>query len=212
MDIVKYVLAIALSASAGDALAQKENYKHMGERPASGQISTPYYTFSYVSPSETYQSITWNAYSDKKEKRNTVLVTGLSGYDTYALSVLYKGQAKEGQSLIDVAKENYPSAAFSVEENPACATIPTDKPFPLSGRMLVFLAICVDEASKSTYEINISWQSLILAMKSLDTVVEQSNQCAADKLKDPAVRCPDYIGAYSASYKTFLSSFSMSGK
>jgi hypothetical protein len=194
------------------ATAGPENYKHIGERLASGQIETPYYSFQYSPPSETYGVITWDAYRDKTEKRNTVMVIGLRGYDTYALSVLYKGQATPAQGALDAAKQQYPSGSFTAGPNPSCVNTPLDRPFQLDGRMLNFLAICVDKETSSIYELSISWQSLILAMKSLDTVASESESCVASKAQDPSARCPDYIGTYAGSYRTFLTSFHPSGK
>ncbi|KRA75667.1 hypothetical protein ASD78_06755 [Lysobacter sp. Root667] len=209
----KWLCAIALLAASANAAAQTENYKHVGSRSPAGQLDKDYYAFSYIAPSSTYGDIEWEEYRDKKEKRNTVMVIGLSGYDTYALSVLYKGKSEAGQSVLDAAKQRYPSANFAVTDlNPGCATTPVDKPFALDGRMLTFLAVCVDERSRAVYELGISWRSLILAMKSLDRVAEESEACAEQKRNDPQARCPDYLGAYSAAYRKALGSFAMKGK
>lgn len=181
MDIRKYVVAVIGLAFATASFAGAENYKHLGERPASGRVKTAYYSFEYTAPSETYSSITWNAYRDKSEKRNEVMVIGLSGYDTYALSVLYKGRAETGQSVLEVAKKQYSSLSFGAGPNPACVNTPLERPFQLDGRMLNFLAICVDSGSNAIYELSISWQSLMLAMQSLDAVAKESDECAAAK-------------------------------
>lgn len=212
MQIRQYLLAIAALAFAAPCLAGTENYKHLGSRPASGSVETPDYRFQYAAPSETYETISWEAYRDKTEKRNSVMVIGLSGYDTYALSVLYKGRARSGQAALGVAQEMYPSLAFAAGPNPACANTSLERPFELSGRMLNFMALCLDDATGSIYELSISWQSLILAMRSVDTLVAESGECAASKARDPATRCPDYIGTYARAYRTFLSSFAASGK
>lgn len=209
----KHLCALALLAASATATAQTENYKHVGSLKSAGQLDQDYYAFSYLAPSDTYAGIEWERYRDKKEKRNTVMVIGLSGYDTYALSVLYKGQSDAGRTALDEAKQRYPSAEFAVTElNSACATTPTDKPFALDGRMYTFLAVCVDERSRAVYEVGISWRSLILAMKSLDRVAEESTACAEQKHNDPQARCPDYLGTYSAAYRKVLSTFSMKGK
>lgn len=212
MAILKCALAVAACMVAANASAGTEDYKHLGERPPAGQVSTEYYRFDYASPSTTYANIEWNAYRDKKEKRNTVMVVGLSGYDTYALSVLYQGTAPDGKDALGVAQAKYPSLTFAPSDNPACVTTATERPFQLTERMIGFMAMCVDGKTRAVYELNLSWQSLILLMKSLDGVVAESAKCAADKQKDPATRCPDQISPYVASYRTLLSSFALTGK
>ncbi|RDZ26024.1 hypothetical protein [Lysobacter silvisoli] len=209
----KHLCALALLAASATATAQTENYKHVGSLESAGQLDKDHYSFSYLAPSNTYSDIEWEQYRDKKEKRNTVMVIGLSGYDTYALSVLYKGQADAGQTALDAATQRYPSADFALTDlNPACATTPTDKPFALDGRMYTFLAVCIDQRSRAVYEVGISWRSLILAMKSIDRVAEESAACAEQKRNDPQARCPDYLGTYSAAYRKVLSTFAMKGK
>jgi hypothetical protein len=210
MKNLKFVLAIATLAFSTATLAQTENYKHLGEKASSGKLKTPYYNFNYSAPS-SYETISWNAYSDKTEKRNTIMVIGLRGYDTYALSVLYKGNAKPGQNALSVAQEKYPSLTFSDGQNTACVNTSLDRPIDLSG-MLNFFAMCVDNSTSSIYELSISWQSLILAVESVDRIVKESAECSAAKVKDPSTRCPDRMGSYSSAYKTFLTSFTMSGK
>jgi hypothetical protein len=212
MKRLKYVLAVAALAFSTTSIAQTENYKSLGQRPTSGQIKTSYYKFQYSSPSGSYDSISWDAYSDKTEERNTVMLIGLRGYDTYALSVLYTGNAQTGQNALNVAQEKYPSLTFTTGPNPACVNTSLDRPFALSGRMLNMLALCVDDSTKSVYELSISWQSLVLAVKSVDAIIKESEECSAAKVTDSTTRCPDRIGAYSSAYKTFLTTFSMSGK
>lgn len=212
MTVLKYALAFVACVVVGNATAGTEDYKHLGERPAAGHVATDYYGFDYKAPSETYANIEWNAYRDKKEKRNTVMVIGLSGYDTYALSVLHQGPAPEGKDVLGVAQAKYPSLTFAPSDNPACVTTAADRPFQLTTRMIGFMAMCMDGKTRAVYELNISWQSLILMINSLDGVVAESSQCASDKLKDPATRCPDRIGTYAASYRTLLSSFATTGK
>ena len=193
-------------------LAGTENYEPLGERPSSGHVETSYYSFAYSAPSGSYDTIPWDAFRDKSEARNSIMVIGMRGYDTYALSVLYKGQRDPAKSALEIAKQQYPSSTFEIGPNRACANTSLDRPFELDTRMINFLAICVDDKSNAIYELSISWQSLILAMKSLEKVVKDSQECASAKLADPTTRCPDYIGNYSRSYQTFLSSFVMSGK
>ena len=122
MGIPKHVVAFALLVVFSSATAENSNYKHLGERPASGDVKTAFYTFRYEAPSQTYDSIEWNAYRDESEKRNSIMVTGLSGYDTYALSVLYKGRATHGQGALGFAKEKYPSLVFEEGPNPSVST------------------------------------------------------------------------------------------
>ena len=193
-------------------LAGPENYDSLGDRPSSGHVDTPYYSFDYTAPSGSYESIPWNAFRDKSEARNSIMVIGMRGYDTFALSVLYKGQRDPAKGALEIARQQYPGGSFEIGPNQACANTSLDRPFELDTRMINFLAICVDGKSNAIYELSISWQSLILAVQSLDTVVKESGECASAKLADPATRCPDRIGNYSRSYRTFLSSFVMSGK
>ena len=212
MTTCKYALAALALAISTQSLAASDNYKHLGERPASGRVETRFYSFAYSPPSETYGSISWNAYRDKSEKRNTVMVVGLSGYDTYALSVLYKGQRAPGQAVADVAKQQHSSLPFAAGPNPSCVNTPLDRPFELDKRMVTFTAICVDSTSDAIYELSISWQSLILAMQSLETITKESQECANAKAQDPSTRCPDRIGTYAGAYTSLLSSFALSGK
>ena len=212
MAIQKYIFAIVCLAVATTSYAGTENYEHVGERPAAGRVDTAYYSFEYSAPNKVYDSISWNAYGDKTEKRNSVMVTGLSGYDTYALNVLYKGNARAGQSALDVAREQYPSLSLSTGPNPSCVNTSLDQPFQLDRMMLNFLALCIDNDSNSIYELNISWRSLLLAMQSPDTMAKESEECSVAKAQDSATRCSDYFSDYAQAYKKFLSSFKMTGK
>lgn len=212
MGIRKHIVAIAILVAFSSATAENKHYKHLGERPASGDVKTAFYTFSYEAPSQTYDSIEWNAYRDKGEERNSIMVTGLSGYDTYALSVLYKGRATSGQSALGFAEAKYPSLVFVDGPNPACVNTQLDRPFHLDGRMVNIMAMCIDPVSSAAYELSISWQSLILAMNSIDQITNESEACMAAKSADPSERCPDRIELYTKSFRTLISSFAMTGK
>ena len=78
--------------------------------------------------------------------------------------------------------------------------------------MVNLMAMCIEPVSSAAYELSLSWQSLILAMSSIDQVTKESEGCAAAKAADPSERCPDRIGSYTKSFRTFISSFAMSGK
>lgn len=212
MGMLKYALALAACAVVANVQAGTEDYKRLGERPPAGQVKTDYYRFKYTAPREVFADIEWNAFADKQEKRNTVMVIGLSGYDTYALSVLYKGPAAEGMDALAVAQSKYPNLAFAPSSNPACVSTAPDRPFALDERMVGFVAMCMDASTHGMYELNLSWRSMSLMMQPLDTLIAESSQCAADKRKDPDTRCGDRITPYAASFNTFLASFSTTGK
>lgn len=212
MGMLKYALALVACVVVANAQAGTEDYKRLGERKPAGQVKTDYYQFNYTAPREVFADIEWDAFADKKEKRNTVMVIGLAGYDTYALSVQYKGPAAEGTDALAMAQSKYPNLSFAPSSNPACVSTAADRPFALDERMVAFVAMCMDATTHGVYELNLSWRAMSLMMQPLDTLIAESRQCAADKLKDPATRCGDRVTMYAASFNTFLTSFATTGK
>ncbi|MBL8517215.1 MAG: hypothetical protein JNM76_09615 [Betaproteobacteria bacterium] len=210
MDFRSIIAALVLSTASYVASAANNNYKHLGERPASGVVKTAFYAFNYEVPNTGYTSMGWKAYSDLREPRNAVMVTGMTGYDTYALSVLYQGTAKAGQGALQLAGAMHPNMTFLAGPNPACVNTSLDQPFELSERMVNFMAVCVDKDSLAIYELGISWKSLILAVRSIDEIVRESGECVAAKAANPEVRCPDRLDSYIRSFRTLLASFALS--
>lgn len=212
MDFRSNIAAIALLAASSAVVASTNDYQHLGKRPASGEARTAFYAFSYEEPNPAYKSMGWNAYSDKREERNLAMVTGMTGYDTYALSVLYQGTAAPGQGALAVAQARHPNMTFSTGPNPQCVNTSLERPFQLADRMANFMAVCVDKDTQAIYELGISWKSLLLAVRSLDEMVRESSDCVAAKAASASARCADQLGWYTRSFRTFLSSFAASGR
>lgn len=212
MDLRSLSAALVLFAVSAAPSTATENYKSLGERPASGEMGTALYAFSYELPQSAFKAMGWKAFSDLRQPRNLIMVTGLHGHDTYALSVLFQGTASAGQDALSLARQKYPDRKFSAGPNPACANTSLDRPFSLTDRMVSMMAVCVDKSSMSIYELVISWQALILVVEPIDQIVQKSRLCAEVKSANPEARCPDRIGEYTRSFNTFLSTFTFSGK
>lgn len=193
------------------ALGQPARFVHIGDRPATGRIETPAYRFLHTAPRASYAGMSWAAYADTSEKRNTTMLIGLSGYDSYALSVHYKGQAAEGRTALDLARIRYPSLSLGPGPNAGCVNTSLERPFELSNRMLNLMALCVDPRSGAVYELSLSWRSVVVASSSVDELLRSARDCAAARSKDPANPCVDALGSYAGAFRAFLSSFIMSG-
>ncbi len=187
---------------------QGAQYKYIDQRSASGIFENPHYRFSYSAPSSAFQSSTWEHFEGDDNKRSTLLRVGLNGYDTYAVSVQYKGSVDPDMTPLQAASRQYKIFSFSAYEgNIACASSATEKPIVISANMIGHIAYCIDKVNKSLYEVSITWRSLALQAKTLDGVIQESLACKKELKLSPLTKCPDYLGELQATYNLLLSSF-----
>ena len=198
------LLAGTLALSSCAALAAP--YSAKGEEPASSHIKHARYSFDVVAPSSVYKDIAWKRFSDDAEPLTTVLVTGMQGYDSYALSVMPERGPEA--TPVEIGKRKFPDTSFTpVGED--CAISDLAKPIELDGRMVAFEGFCIEPKSHQAYELTISWKSLLLAVDEIDP---EGKQCGVGVRWDPIdKKCEDTMGDMRAAMNTFVHSFRFRG-
>jgi hypothetical protein len=161
--IVRACAVMALLAVATSVAAQS-GHKAMGTEPGHAKIKHRDYRFEVTPPSEVYANMGWQHYRALADEGSTILVTGNSGYDTYALSVTSVPMPSDSIDPVELGKKRNPDMVFVTHsENPVCAlTDPNAAPVPIGPGMVGFFAECVDAKSAKAYELAITWKSLLL--------------------------------------------------
>jgi hypothetical protein len=205
--ILLSVLALPAGSMVASATPENANYKFVAEIKGSAKVANDLYSFEVSPPNRVYESLGWTRYSDNNNDKNTILVTGMSGYDTYALSVLDKGKVDAALTSAAFAKASYQSISFG-DPMPAngCVMTPLDTPLKLSSSMVAFNAICISPKHQA-FELTISWKSMILMMGSDDDMVGPDCDRSGEGPPKPSAGCRHRIDDMKASMQTFVSSF-----
>jgi hypothetical protein len=186
------------------AFAQENSqYVPAGEIEGSAEVKHRAYTFEVIPPYSVYRSMGWHRFSDRNDQGSTILVTGMGGYDSYALSVLSVSDPVSKDPLA-IAKQKYPSIQFALHPtNPVCAVSDlSGAPQQLDRGMQAHVAECVDPKTGKAYELTISWRSMLM----LVTGAEASGaQC--DKDAEGHIRCPRREGPLREAMDKFVGSF-----
>lgn len=213
MRLLLITLLSLLSASTPAAPApapDTRRFESVGQRPGHGELAKPAYRFRFESPRSSYAAMGWKEFRDRGEPRHTLLLTGLSGYDSHALSIIYKGEREPAQDLAGFVRQLYPKAVFEVPAaRPDCLSLAA--PLQLSGRLLSLFAFCSAPERREVYELHLSWQSLFISLRGLEGLQRESAACqaAAAAPAASAPHCDDALGDWTRSFQTLLSSFEL---
>lgn len=182
------------------ALAQSDDYVAKGKQAASSKVKHKAYTFEVIAPYSVYEDIDWQRYQDRKDPGSTILVTGLGGYDSYALTVLTVVDPGTTDPLT-LAQRKYPSISFAAHPtNPSCVVSDLSAaPQQMAPGMQAHFAECVDPKTGMAYELALSWRSMVMWVTGPDSPCR--------KAEDGGVRCPDREVPLREAMDRFVGSF-----
>ena len=197
-------VVLSLIVQQAAVYAADSDYKFIGQKSSEGTFQNRYYRFSFSSPNRIYDGSKWEVYVDRREKRSTVLLIGLRGYDTYVIAILRADATARDASASQVASQRYPSATFTpAEKNSACVTTDPKTPIGLTSDTVGFMAICIDQNDRSIYEVSLSYS---IRLQSFEQLLKEADECNKHGPPPWAQRCPDHIEKFRASYSSLINS------
>jgi hypothetical protein len=201
--------ALALFSAAATAAGQ-EDYAPQGDVAGTATVVHPRYRFDVVPPDPAYAEQGWMRFADRAAAgKTTVLVTGTED-DSYALSVKYHGESRDGDTPASVAHAMFAPQAFaSIPNRDDCVLSALDAPHAFGPGMIGYTAVCVDPKAHEVYELSLSWQSLQLRLDELPKDAQSAfDDCdRATGKPPPHPGCKDTLAGLRTTMKTFVDSF-----
>ena len=186
-----------------------QGYSPVGEVAPSAVVEAAEYTFSVSPVYSAYREQAWQRFADNGDPGNTVLLNGMGGYDSYALSALRQPKPSAPVTAMASAKAAYSDISFTVHPVARdCAVMDPGPPVPLAADMVALAAHCVDPRTGEVFELIISWKSMLLRVNEVPGAAQAgANVCGGEPGQSKEAACKPRFDQMRAAMDTFVGSF-----